>query len=252
LSARDVSYYNKTIDEMKKGTPLIYQAILYNYKDKVFGSADLLVRSDWLNKIVDTQVISDDDAKIRGSKLGQVDYHYRVIDIKFSKMHMNVDGETLRNNHNVKPFKCQVNIYNRALGEMQGYTPDTGYILGKGWIYTKRIEKTTNTYENRDPFNKLGKIDFADLDNHYNQVADDAIVWLKGLNSSTDWTHDPPCNKYIHPNTCNNLDGIYHKVKKQIAEKYSDITLVWQCGIANLYNWLLFYQVIEVFLMYPY
>ena len=43
-------------------------------------------------------------------------YHYRVIDIKCSKLHLNTDSKTIRNNINIKPFKTQIAIYTKATG----------------------------------------------------------------------------------------------------------------------------------------
>ena len=64
------------------------------------------------------------------------------------------------------------------------------------------------------------------------------INWLKELENSSNWTHDPPSNDKIYPNMCNKMDGIYHKVKKQIAEKYNEITLIWNCSQNNkLKSW---------------
>ena len=54
---------------MNRGTPIIYQAVLYNYKHKVFGSADLIIRSDWLNKLVNTKVLDESEIKIPAKSL---------------------------------------------------------------------------------------------------------------------------------------------------------------------------------------
>ena len=88
---------------MKKGTPIIHQAVLYNFEHKVFGSADLLVRSDYLNELTNTKLLNDEEMNTKAPLLNN--YHYRVIDIKFSKIHFNSDGKTMRNSNNVKPLK---------------------------------------------------------------------------------------------------------------------------------------------------
>jgi hypothetical protein len=234
IEARSIEKYNDTIKEMKKGTPIIYQGILHNKNNKTFGSADLLIRSDWLNKISETNIISEEEEFINGSKLGNnKNFHYRIVDIKNTRMTMNTDGETLRNKIGVKPYKCQIYLYTQALGEMQGYTPNCGYILGNGWIYSKQMEGKKNIFSNEDPFNKLGIINYEEFDNQYKSISDDAVDWLADLNKSTDWTHDPPTNDYIYPNMCNNMDGMYHKIKKDFSKKYSELTSIWRCGIKN-------------------
>ena len=61
----------------------------------------------------------------------------------------------------------------------------------------------------------------------------DAVTWIKELNTRNDFTHDPPNDPRIYPNMCNTYDGIYNKVKNQIADKYNEITQIPQCGINN-------------------
>jgi len=232
FDSRNMKYFENTLNEMKKGTPIIHQAILYNYEHKVFGSADLLVRSDYINKITKSNILDSDTIKIK-APLFNKNYHYRVVDVKFSKIHFNTDAETLRNTNNVKPFKTQIAIYNLALGEMQGYLPDQSYILGNGWILNRIENKQPIEESNRDPFDKLGSINYSTRDNSYYDSAMDAVDWIKELNSSNNLTHDPPNDNRIYPNMCNTYDGFYHKLKKDIATKYNEITSVWNCGVSN-------------------
>jgi len=228
--SRNMKYFENTLDEMKKGTPIIHQAILYNYDHKVFGSADLLVRSDYINKITNSEILNSTTSKIKAPLLNKK-YHYRVIDIKYSKIHFNSDAETMRNTNNVKPFKTQIAIYNLALGEMQGYLPDQSYILGNGWILNKVENKIPIGKSNKDPFDKLGSINYSTKDNGFYTTAMDAVDWIKELNSRNDFTHDPPNDDRLYPNMCNTYDGYYHKIKKDIAAKYNEITDIWNCGV---------------------
>lgn len=232
--SRNMKYFEKTLESMKNGIPIINQAVLYNFEHKVFGSADLLVRSDFVNKLVNSKVLNDDEINIRAPLLDK--YHYIVIDIKFSKLHFNSDGVTIRNNNNVKPFKTQIAIYNLALGEMQGYLPNKSYILGNGWILNKIINKQKIEECESNPFDKLGIIDYGEKDKKYYSSALDAVNWIKELNSRDDFTHDPPNDLRIYPNMCNSYDGFYHKIKLDIATKYNEITNIWNCGYENREN----------------
>lgn len=232
--SRNMKFFENTIEEMKKGTPIIHQAVLYNFEHQVFGSADLLVRSDYINKITKTEILDTNEINKKAPLLDE--YHYRVIDIKFSKIHFNSDGITMRNNNNVKPFKTQIAIYNLALGEMQGYLPNHSYILGNGWILNRTQNKVKIEESNDSPFDKLGLIDYKQRDQDYYDTAMDAVSWIKELNTRNDFTHDPPNDTRIYPNMCNSYDGFYHSVKKDIAEKYDDITSIWNCGPINRSN----------------
>ena len=232
--SRNMKYFEKTIENMKNGVPIINQAVLYNFEHKVFGSADLLVRSDYINKLSNVKLLNEEDINLKAPLLNK--YHYRVIDIKFSKLHFNSDSVTIRNNNNIKPFKTQIAIYNLALGEMQGYLPNQSYILGNGWILNKTINKQKIEESESNPFDKLGIIDYKEKDKKYYNSALDAVNWIKELNERDDFTHDPPNDLRIYPNMCNSYDGFYHEIKKKIANKYNEITNIWNCGYENREN----------------
>lgn len=232
----------ETISAMVKGIPIIYQGVVHNPKcflddgdEKTFGAVDLLVRSDWINKLVSHDALTDSEINIPSPKL-KTDFHYRVIDIKWTKLHFNVNFQTLRNNLNVKPFKTQLTIYNNALGYMQGYTPNSAYILGNGWVCEKTRKGNRNVMKSSNPFDRLGKIDFEVFDKSYNEKASDAIKWYRALQNQTDFTHDPPNRDELYPNMNNSHDGKFHRVKEQMAEKYHEITQLWNCGMKEREN----------------
>jgi len=232
--SRDVNNFHKTIKEMNKGTPIIYQAILYNYKYKCFGSVDLLVRSDWINKIVKTR--TDYDYDIKAPKL-DISNHYVVIDIKHSKLNFNSDNLTLRNNSSMKAFKSQITIYNHCLAECQGYMPKYAFIIGNGWTYSRIRNKIRNTDYNNDPLNRLGIIDYYNKDFHYLKSSLDNIKWIKQLYNSNNWNHLYPTNNFLYPNMNHKTtNDLYHKIKKQIAERNYEITNIWNCSLKHRYN----------------
>jgi hypothetical protein len=221
----------ETYNEMLKGTPMIYQGILHNEYNKTYGSCDLIIRSDWLNTIMDKEVISESDAKIAAPLIDKP-YHYRVIDIKYTKLHFNSDFKTIRNNANVKPYKCQLLLYNQALGMIQGYYSPESYILSSGWKYKGKLSNGKQLNSN-NPFDRLGVISYDDKDKQYYKITEDAILWYRDLMNSSDWTHNPPCRDEIYPNMCNKYDNGYNNIKKQISNKYHDITQIWNCSITH-------------------
>jgi ATP-dependent Lon protease len=228
--------YRETIDAMNKGIPIIHQAIVYNPNsivtdgdDKTFGAVDLLIRSDYLNKIINHSCI-DDEESILPSPTFNSKYHYRVVDIKWTKLHFNVNLQTLRNNLNVKPFKTQLTIYNEALGSMQGYKPPVAYILGNGWVCERTRKGTKIVTKSSNPFDRLGKIDFVQFDKEYSEKASDAVIWYRSLQNQNNFDHDPPNCTELYPNMNNSMDGKFHHIKGQIADKYHEITQLWNCG----------------------
>ena len=77
---RSIELFDKTVNCMKNGIPIIYQGVLYNYKNNTFGSPDLLIRSDYINRIFNYNVILKEEEKIISPNINKP-YYYLVIDI---------------------------------------------------------------------------------------------------------------------------------------------------------------------------
>lgn len=225
-----VSKYRETVECMKKGIPIIYQGVLHNAKNKTYGCPDFIVRSDYLNELVLTRVIDDKSAYVRAPGIDQP-YHYRIVDIKFCTLKLRADGEHLLNSGRNPCIKAQLLIYNTALGEVQGYTPPTCYVLGRGWNYTSKGEK----YSGNRCDDKLGKIDVDGIDISYHSKIKDALAWRDRLKvEGSTWNVLPePSVEELYPNMCNQYDAPYGKVKKELADQLDEITLLWMCGVKN-------------------
>lgn len=257
--AKDISKYKDTLLAMKENIPIIYQGILHNTQNKTYGSVDLIIRTDYLRKIFNhfpTIEEEDNDKKeINDEKIENIydfssfKYKYCVIDIKWSQLHFNADGLTLRNTANVKPFKTQIILYNIALGEAfnriysnEGLKdnikyPNYCYLLGKSWILERTVNKKKEISFSNNPFDKLGIVDISDNDNKYIETINDILEWYRKLNlHGHKWSVNPPSNKYLYPNMSNTLDGLYHKLKMEIANKFFEITNIWQCGVNHREN----------------
>ena len=242
IQSRQPKYFYNTVKEMEKGTPIIYQGVLYNIKKKIFGCPDLIVRCDYINKIFNTKVIEDKDL----IKLSNNNYHYRIIDIKNSKLYFNSRNYTLRNKQNIKPFKSQIFIYNYCLGLIQNYTPTEAYILGNGSVQQKTEKKIKNIKYNNNSYDNAGIIDFSNFDSKYKELSFDAITWINDLNKNyTKWNLSPPSNINLYPNMNNYYDNPYKKRKIELAKKNHEITNIWNCSIEhrsnafnnNIYAW---------------
>lgn len=210
---------------MKKGAKIIYQGLLYNPVNKTWGYPDLIVRSDYLNEICDTRVISDEKSK-KGCRFSK-EWHYRIIDIKFATLKMKVDGKSLLNQGSILPYKAQTYIYNRALGHMQNLIPRKAYLLGRGWNTTKESVSK--------PFDKMGQVDFAGCDEEIGEDVKSAVEWVRSLRKFGEgWKVLPaPSNPELYPNMCNDSNNNWGSAKKKIAEELKEITSVWQCGVAD-------------------
>jgi hypothetical protein len=222
----------RTFDMMEKGVPFIAQGILYNFTNNTYGVTDLLIRSDWVNKLFDENVLGESEISIPSPVLKKK-YHYVVIDIKYSKLQLCADGKKIRNSNNIAYYKSQLTIYNAALGLLQGYTPNIAYILCKAWKYTcNKIN-----YEGHNCFERVGCINFTGFDKKYINKTYECVKWIRDLRiNGSEWSCNPPSNKNLYPNMNNRYDAPYHTIKKEIAEDIGELTTLWYVNTKNRDN----------------
>lgn len=211
--------YEATLKAMSKGVPIIYSGVVRDNKRKTFGIPDLIVREDWINKIVNKKHVIDPDKT-----------KYRIVDIKFSTLDLRADDTHLLNKTSVKAFKGQLWVYVNALAEMQdGYNPGTAYLLGRRWKSTCLGEA-----EHGDGcFELLGEVNFNLMDKPYANKAEDALAWIKRLRSEGErWDPfvSPNPIPELYPNMSNRCDYPFTKLKLEIANKIDEISSVWMCG----------------------
>lgn len=231
--------YNKTLEYMKEGVPIIEQAALYNFNNKTYGISDILIRSDWINKLFENEIIDEATIKIKAPLLNG-NYHYRVIDIKWTTMYLCSNGRTLRNSQRFPAYKGQLAIYNSAIGLMQGYTPSEAYILSKSWNLNGGQDEGHNC------FTQLGIIDFEEFDKKYIKETHDAIKWVRNVRyNGSKWSCNKPSIPELYPNMCNRYDTPYHGVKRDLSDKLRELTQLWNVGVKHrkiahtngIYSW---------------
>jgi hypothetical protein len=220
----------RTIALMHEGVPVIYSAPVRNQYNSTRGIIDLLVRSDYLKRIVDVCPLSRDDQLICAPKLtGDGAFHYVVVDIKFSTLPLRADGRHILNSGNYPAYKSQLCIYNRCVGHIQGYLPRYSFVLGRRW----RMRKRSGTQLNYNCFDRLGAVDFEGVDSIYTDKTKQAIKWVRDVKRyGHEWTLYPPTRVELYPNMC--VDSGYWNVEKQeIAGKLNEMTSVWNVGVRH-------------------
>jgi hypothetical protein len=219
---------NKTTQLMMKGVPVLHSAPVTDVEDNTGGIIDLLVRSDYLDKIIEECPLNTEEKKIKAPKL-KGNYHYVVIDIKFSTLPLRSDGRLLLNSRSFPAYKAQTWIYTKAVGQIQGYTSRYAYIMGRRWNYIDHSIK----YQNYTCLNKLGVIDFQVTDKNYKTSAKEALQWVRDVTKYGHlWGTCPPSRPELYPNMC--IDsGEWNKEKEKIADRLGEITTVWNCGIKH-------------------
>jgi hypothetical protein len=218
----------KTKELMFQGVPIIHSAPVKNNYNNTQGIIDLLVRSDYLADLVDEDPLSEMEKILPASKLKQP-YHYVVIDIKFSTLSMKSDGIHLLNTGSYPAYKAQCLIYTEAVGCIQGFTAPHAFIMGRRWRYTKG--GVTNY--NYTCLNKLGKIDYNNIDKDYKSRTKKAIEWISDVRKhGHEWSINPPSRIELYPNMCVD-SGEWNKHKERISDLIGEMTNIWHVGVKH-------------------
>lgn len=234
-------YYNMTLDLMKKGCPIIYQGFVYNYSNNTYGIPDLIVRSDYINTLMNNNIIDIYEEKQASKKLLNANYHYKIIDIKHSNIYLDSLGINILNTGSIPAYKGQIYIYLIALNKMLGININKAFIWGKQYNYTSKGTK----YNIKNFLNKLGTIDYDTFDKKYINIINNAIEWKKIIkNNDQHLSLIPiPNVKELFPNMKNEKDGVFKQTKQIISKNIKEITDIWYCNINkrnNAHNNLIF------------
>jgi len=222
--AKNVDFYNKTIELMTKGENIIYQAVLHNHNNKTYGAPDLLIRNDYINKFIGYDIYKE----TFGSPKLNTPWHYVVVDIKHSTINLTSDSIYIRNDGSVKAYKGQLLVYTQALNEVQGTTLTKAFIFGKKYTYESKGIK----YELTEIMNKMGTIDYGNYDLWCIKKLEKTLDWIRLIRTEGhNWKLLPfPTKNELLPNMKVDSDGIYYKLKKELADKIYEITSVWNVG----------------------
>lgn len=222
---RSLDKARETLELMRAGTPVIAAAVLWNPADRTYGSPDLLIRSDILAELF-PGTLAPGSAALGAPGLGASSWHYRVVDIKFTTLHLSKTGHAA-NDH--VAYMAQTFIYNEALGRLQGFIPEASYLLGRGWA--QGGERGRNCME------RLARVDT----NHawgtppvsLQSAVTQAVAWMRRLRQQgREWQVLPtPTVPELRPNMKNGRDQPWHAAKANIASDLEDLTLLWWVGI---------------------
>lgn len=237
LNPRSKEKLQETLDEMNKGTPIIHSGLLHNPQNNTGGIPDLIIRSDWLNKVVKIFPFSKHTMEIPAPNLRDKEdqsktpnYHYRIVDIKFSTLYLRSDGLHILNCSSFKAYKGQLLIYNQALGLLQGYEPPEAYILGRKW----KFNSCGDPFSGDSCFDRFGIIDYKGVDAEYVELLPKALKWVADVKSdeAKNWNiSKPPLTRpELYPNMCQNSDSPWRGLKKKIAKEYNELTMLWMVG----------------------
>jgi hypothetical protein len=221
--------YNKSKEViLSKKYDLILGSLLINKKNNTYGYPDMIVSGYWINKYINDKVVG-------------VEYNrnkYYIIDVKSSTITLINGGEHISSGLLYNGYKQQIYIYTDALNNLfkennMNNDVNVGFVLGKKYKYISN--KNVITINN--PFERLGIIDYDHermQNNDYKDIVDSALKWKKDLKKNwKNYTIDPINKNELYPNMKNSYDKNYKKIKKTIAYKNKELTLLWNVGIKN-------------------
>ena len=250
-----LSKAEETFSVMQRGVPVIYQGVLWDAQNLNYGSPDFLVRSDILHELF-PNAFSEAEALVVAPGLGTGNWHYRVVDTKFTTLHFNAAGTQLNNDRRRLPYKAQLYIYNRMLGRLQGYLPPESYLLGRGWQQGtgSRATRGSNALERLGPVPQDGTVaNGAPISDE----VDIALAWVRRLRAKgNQWQLLPtPSVPELYPNMSGFDDGEmmldigpgewepgagpdesdehWVGVKKWLAGALKELTQLWQVGVRS-------------------
>ena len=234
VPVRSVSEYiteeslRETKELMFQGIPLIHSAPVRNYRNGTQGIIDILIRSDFLSKLVDETSLTEKEISMSAPTLGKP-YHYVVIDIKFSTLPLRADGVHLLNSGSYPAYKAQCLVYTEAVGLIQGITAPYSFIMGRRW----RINKGGVIDSNETCLNRLGKISYNSVDIDYKNRTREAIKWVRDVRKlGHKWSVNPPSRIELYPNMCVD-SGKWNCEKEKIADIIGEITNIWYVGVKH-------------------
>ena len=262
---RQMEKAQETFFHMQAGTPIIYQGVLWDAHHMTYGSPDFLIRSNVLNQLFPAS-FPESMAAAPAPDLGDVNWHYCVVDTKFTTLHLNASETELLNSGSAKAYKAQLFIYSRMLGRLQGYEPPQSFLLGRGWEFESKGDK----YRGSNAFARLGPVKQHGTITGGVTLAEEvdlALSWVRRVRTEGgDWDLLPqPSVPELYPNMTNNEDDMmvdiatpeideapeieqqhqWVRVKKWLAGELKELTQLWQVGVAKrdqalasgLYRW---------------
>src|SRR5256886_6689945 len=147
--------------------------------------------------------------------------HYRIVDVKFSTLHLLKDGGLGAGSLGVM---TQAWIYNEALGRLQGFTPPAAYVAGRAW--KQGAARGDRCWEK---LARVGRETFVrSRDEDLAAVVARAVAWVRRLRTEgAEWRVLPiPSVPELWPNMKASSDFPWHSAKAEIAAKLADLTIL--------------------------
>ena len=168
--ARGFDKYKFTVECMRNGIDIIYQGVLHDLDNNIYGCPDFMIRSDKINDILNFKCLEEHEKRIPAPKLG-LDFHYVIIDVKNSTVEYMADKLHIRNSKCMPSNKGQIYLYTKCLNHIQGYEPTCGFVIGNRTIHRDVINDTF--------MEAIGRISYDSRDFKFKQLTFEAVDWIQ-------------------------------------------------------------------------
>jgi hypothetical protein len=213
--------YLETLRLMQNGVEIIHSGCLRNKKLKVYGIADLLIRSDYFEKYFGDLDIPSTESNFPHK------HYYIVVEIKHRLFDIDSKTGLLKNQEDILAYKNQLYVYNKCVEEMQSVFPRKAYFIGK--FYRKNGKIYDKFQRNQLPF-----VFFEKERDVVQTKFENALNWVKTVNNNWFvWDITPPSVNELYPNMKSKYNEEFYAEKFRVAEHIGEITLLMYCGISQ-------------------
>jgi len=218
-----VNKYEVTKKALEENIDILIRPVLLDYKRKIHGIPDIIMKSS-----VAKNFLKKYHNNINGLRYlsGRNDYTVFCITLKHNFPHNGLLGKWDNLLKNKYTFYASI-INNIVKSDKTGVS-----LIG------------ANTCILFDP-DTIDSVDYVKIN--------EGVTWIKTIREKgDDWlecikSNKIPNNRNIMPNICNKFDQKWRHVKKDLAEKWGELTLLWYCGINQrnrahdngIYSWKL-------------
>jgi putative phage-type endonuclease len=207
---------NQTLTEICKSRPIIFNPILHDSKNELYGSVSLLMRNDYVKSLFNTHEFRSSISKCKN-------YHYVAIDIVFNTLDMTSDN-IVKNGSKMKELKGKLLFCNKILSELQNVESPYSILIGRS-VKKEIIIKNSHLQEIGIVLNSKNTSLLGTIDN--------MIEWIHDLNNNgVSWNISNPHRDELYPNM-KNKSNRWNSVKNSVAEQIGEITLQYKCGVKH-------------------
>lgn len=180
--------WDRTLELLASNQRAIAKAPLWNAAEELYGTADLLVHTDWLYALFPHLRPNYDEPP-----------HYVVLDLKFT-----TKLDSSEKKLDLAIARAQVRVYSYILGCLQGFMPQRAFIVTRDRI-ADPLPVSIDAERGKELCAEI-----AAMRDVHREIKVGGALYLP-------WQHE-----IVRPNFCNEMDSPWHGAKKRVAEEYWD------------------------------